>query len=287
LTEIANVSGRISPAGEARIPVLDRSFLFGDGVYESLRTHRGRPLFLQRHLQRLEASAGLLQITLPVDRMALTREVERTLEATATPESLLRIIVSRGQGWLPRDPRLCTPALLVILAAPFEPIPEEVFHKGRSAVVVQVRRNPVSSLDPAIKSNNLLNNLLASMEALDRQVPEALLLNTQGDLAEAANANVFAVLEGTLQTPALECGILAGITREVVLELARAAGMPCRETRIPGDRLAGAEELFLTSTTREVLPLVELDGKAVGDGRPGPWARRLLRIYREHMDAAV
>lgn len=287
MTQFANINGRITPASEATIPVLDRSFLYGDGVYESLRTYSGVPFLLERHLERLRASAAGLQIPLPSGIPRMAQEVERTLEAAGHAESLVRIVLSRGEGWLPHDPRDAGPPTLVILVTPFTPIPPEAFRDGRTAVLAHVRRNPIACLDPRIKSNNLLNNLLASMEALDRNAPEALLLNIEGDLAEAANANVFVVLENTLTTPSVESGILPGITRDLVLELARAQDIPCREERIPGERLSAARELFLTSTSRAVLPLVQLDGTPVGDGAPGPITRQMQQAYREFVTAGV
>lgn len=281
MTAVASVNGRITPTSEARISVLDRAFLYGDGVYETLRTYAGRPFLLERHLERLAYSAGRLEIPLPRELPALAAEVQGTLQAAANPESLIRVVVTRGEGMLEGDPRRCGPPNLVILVQPLVPIPEEVYRTGISAVVVQVRRNPIASLDPRIKSNNLLNALLASMEAHRRSAREGILLNTEGDVAESTHANVFVVLDGTLVTPSLESGVLAGITREVVLGLARDAEIPCRTDRIPGDRLARAREIFLTSTTREVLPVVRLDGRGVGDARPGPITRRIHRLYRD------
>jgi branched-chain amino acid aminotransferase len=281
MAAVANVNGRITPASQASVSVLDRSFLFGDGVYESLRTYGGNPFLLPRHLERLSYSAARLQIPLPLDPSQIASRVEETVAAGGHPESFVRIILSRGEGWLSIDPRQAGPPNLVILVQEMPTIPAEVYRDGVAAVVVDVRRNAIASLDPRIKSNNLLNNLLASMQAVDRGAPEGILLNLDGDLAEATNANVFTVFSGAVLTPPLECGILEGITRQVILELCGEATIPCREEHIAGARLPDAAEIFLTSTTREVLPVVRLDDRPVGDGRPGPVAGRLLELYRE------
>jgi branched-chain amino acid aminotransferase len=285
--EIVNLNGRITSAADARISVFDRSFLFGDGVYESLRTYRGRLLLLDRHLDRLELSAGRLSIPLGVPRAELAREVEAAAAASANAESLIRIVISRGEGFPDGDPARCATAPnRVILVRPFRPLPTRLYEEGTDAVVVEVRRNDRRSLDPAVKSNNLLNNLLGSMEAHRRGAPEGILLNLAGDVAEGTNANVFLVGAKVLRTPSLECGILNGITRELVIEVARAHGVPVQEERIPLASLREADEIFLTSTTRELLPVARLDGRPVGDGRPGALTRRLHALFRERVGAA-
>ena len=285
--EIVNLNGRITPAADAKISVFDRSFLFGDGVYESLRTYRGRLPLLDRHLDRLENSASRLAILLGWPRGQLAAEVEAAIAAGGNEESLVRIVISRGEGFPDGDPARCATAPnRAILVRPFRPLPPQLYDEGTHAVVVDVRRNDRRSLDPAVKSNNLLNNLLGSMEAYRRGAPEGILLNLADEVAEGTNSNVFLVAAGTLRTPSLECGILSGITREVVLEVARAASIPVREERILLGSLRAAEEVFLTSTTRELLPVVRLDGRPVGDGRPGALTRRLHTLFRARIGAA-
>lgn len=288
MAEIVNLNGRITPASEARVSVLDRSFLFGDGVYETLRTYGGRPFLLERHLDRLEYSAARLGIPLREPRQALAAEVERTLDAAGNPDSVLRIVLTRGEGLPEGDPALCrTQPNRMILVRPFQPPPESLYETGTAAAVVAIRRNDRRALDPRIKSNNLLNNLLASMEAHRHGVPEGILLNLEGDVAEGSSANVFLVDGEEILTPSLDTGILSGITREIVLEIARAEGLPAREERLPEARLREAQEIFLTSTTREILPVVRLDLRPVGDGHPGPVTRRLLGLFRAHVRAAA
>jgi len=285
--EIVNLNGRITPAADAKVSVFDRSFLFGDGIYESLRSYRGRLLLLDRHLDRLEFSASRLAIPLGLPRAELAAEVEAAVVASGNLESMVRIVISRGEGFPDGDPARCaTPPNRAILVRPFQPLPARLYAEGTHAVVVDVRRNDRRSLDPAVKSNNLLNNLLGSIEAHRRGAPEGILLNLADEIAEGTNSNVFMVAAGALRTPSLESGILSGITRELVLEVARAAGVQASEERISLQELREAEEIFLTSTSRELLPVVRLDGQAVGDGKPGPLTRRLHALFRARVGAA-
>lgn len=286
MSEVASVNGKIYPAAEACISVLDRSFLFGHGVYETLRTYGGRPFLLDRHLDRLERSARRLAIPLEGWREGLETAIRAALDAGGNPESAIRIVVTRGEGMVDEDPRSCpTPPNLVILVRPLRRVPPEVYRDGTSALVVHVQRNAAEALDPGIKSNNLLNNLLASMEAVRRGFPEAILLNARGDVAEGNSTNVFLVRHGKLLTPSLDSGILDGITRGAVLEVAAAEGIPATEGRIPCDDLRAADEIFLTSTTREILPVVRLDDRPVSSGAPGPVTRRLHDAYRSRTRA--
>jgi branched-chain amino acid aminotransferase len=281
MTDFANVNGNILPGEEACISVFDRSFLHGDGVYETLRTYGGRPFLLARHLDRMAYSAGRLAIPLWRGRDLLEAEMNRTLQAAGNPESLIRIVLSRGEGIQAGDPRACpTPPNLVILVRALVPVPERTYREGTAAVVVDTRRNLPASLDPRVKSNNLLNSILAALDASRAGAPEGIMLNPAGDVAESSNANVFLTLNGLLVTPCLDTGILSGITRELVLQLARDHGVPADERRVPRADLGRAQEVFLTSTSRELLPVVRLDGAPVGDGRPGPITRRLHSLYR-------
>jgi branched-chain amino acid aminotransferase len=250
-------------------------------VYETLRTYAGRPFRLDRHLQRLRASAGRLGIALPIGDVELARRLDALLSRAANPESYIRLIVTRGVGDISYAFDRVQGPTVVMAAKPFQPYPEHHFREGVDVVVSSVRRNHPLSLDPAIKSCNLLNNILAVREAQARGAAEAILLNLAGDVAEGASTNVFAVRTGAVLTPPLDAGILAGITREVVIALGRARGLDMREERLPLDALAGAEEAFLTSTTREVVPVRALDGRPIGSGRPGPVTRGLLAAFRE------
>jgi len=277
----ASIDGRVLPGAEASVSVFDNGFAFGDSVYETLRTYGGRPFALRRHLRRLRASAARLGFTIPQSDDELRGRIEALLAAAANPESYLRLIVSRGRGDLSYHFERVVGPTVVIVARALEPFPEAARRDGIAVALVGVRRNHPRALDPAIKSSNLLNNVLATREAQARGAQEALLLNAEGRLAEGAGSNVFLVKAGELLTPSLAAGLLAGITRELVLEIAPRLGVAARETDLGEADLRGADELFVTSTLKEVMPVSRLDGAAVADGRPGPLTRRLQDAYRE------
>jgi branched-chain amino acid aminotransferase len=277
----ASVNGRVTPAEEARVSVLDNGFTFGDAVYETLRTYAGRPFRLGRHLRRLRASAARLGIEVPAADEALGGQLDALLARAGNPESYIRLIVTRGEGDISYNFERVKGPTVVMAVKPFPAYPEHHYRDGVDAIVATVRRNHRQALDPAIKSCNLLNNILAVREAQARGAAEAILLNLEGEVAEGASTNVFAAREGVVRTPPLEAGILAGITREVVLEVAARIGVPVREERVLRADLQGADEAFLTSTTRELVPIRTIDGRPVGDGRPGPLTERLLAAFRE------
>ncbi len=277
----ASVNGEIAPAEEARVSVLDNGFAFGDSVYETLRTYSGRPFRLDRHLRRLRASAARLGIEVSLRDAELRRRLSDLLARAANPESYVRVIVTRGQGDISYNFDRVKGPTVVMVVKPFQAYPDHLYRDGVDVILSQVRRNHPQSLDPAIKSSNLLNNILAVREAQVRGATEALLLNHAGDVAEGASTNVFVVRAGALVTPPLDAGILAGITREVVLELGRGLGLPVREQRLPVADLVGADEAFLTSSTRELAPVRTVDGRAIGGGKPGPITIRLLSAFRE------
>ena len=277
----ASVDGVITPAPEARVSVLDNGFTFGDAVYETLRTYGGRPFHLDRHLHRLRASAGRLRIATGEDA-AFVRRLEALLERADNVESYIRIIVSRGVGEISyRFDRVHGPTVVMVVK-PYEPLPETCYTAGVPVVLSSFRRNSPRALDPAIKSCNLLNNVLAVQEAQDKGAMEPILLNDTGEVAEGAGSNVFHVEGGTVFTPPLEAGILPGVTRAVVLELCSALGVPFAEEPVAVKDLLSADEAFLTSTLKEVVPVASVDGRPVGTGRPGPLTLRLLAAYREY-----
>jgi branched-chain amino acid aminotransferase len=278
----ASVNGEITPAELAHVSVLDNGFLFGDAVYETLRTYGGRPFHLDRHLARLRRSARRLAIPLPEGDDGLTRDADALLRRAANSESYLRIIVSRGAGDASyRFDRVKGPTI-VMLCKPYEPLPDRYYAEGVPVIVSAVRRNPPRALDPAIKSCNLINNILATQEAQAKGAMEPLLLNETGEVAEGAGSNVFLVKDGVLLTPPLEAGILPGVTRQVVLELARAQETTVREEPIAVKDLLAADEAFITSTLKELVPIASVDGAPLGRGRPGPITLRLLEAFRQY-----
>lgn len=280
--EVINVNGTITPARKAMVPVMDHGFLYGDAVYETLRTYDRVPSLLDRHLERLARSCCKIRLD-PPGSSRISEELKRTLERAGDQESYIRIMVTRGSGEIGYEHSLALEPGVVIIVLEYREIPARHYEQGVAAVLGRRRRNPVNALDPAIKSCNLLNNLLAHMEAQDAGAHETILLNTEGNLAEGSHTNVFLVEGGVLKTPSLSCGLLSGITREVALELARKEGIPTEEGRFPGETISQAEEVFITSTLQEILPVTRLDGRPVGEGRPGPVTRRLLKNYREYV----
>jgi branched-chain amino acid aminotransferase len=269
---------------EAVVSVFDHGFLYGDGVYETLRAYRGRVFQLAEHLERLERSASRIRLHIPVGRERMADLVQETLRRNQLSDSYLRITVSRGAGEIGLDPALCKSPTLVIIARPFQPYPDSFYTDGVSVILAKTRRNLPEALPPQVKSLNFLNNILAKMEAKAAGAHEALLLNHRGDLTEGTTSNVFVVQGGRVRTPAVDCGILEGITRNLVLQLAAEAGIPTDETRLSTDDLLRAEECFLTNTTQEVLPVTRVDGRMIGDGRPGGVTRRLHASFRARLD---
>jgi branched-chain amino acid aminotransferase len=278
----ASINGSITPAAEARVSVLDNGFTFGDAVYETLRTYGGRPFELGRHLRRLRASAGRLGFAIPADDAELERRLADLLERAGNPESYIRMIVSRGVGDISYNFERVSAPTVVLVVKPLEPCPASLFERGLDVAVVSVRRNSPHALDPAIKSCNLLNNVLAVREAQGRKADEAILLNERGEVAEGASTNVFVVKGGALRTPPLAAGILAGITREVLLGLFAEMKVAVDDRPLPLAELLSADEAFLTGTVREVMPIRSIDGQPVGSGGPGAVTRRVMEAFRAY-----
>jgi len=281
----ASVNGIVVPAEEARVSVLDNGFAFGDSVYEVLRTYGGLAFEPGRHFRRLRASAARLGFSVPASDADLLTQADALLARAGTGESYIRIIVSRGLGDCSYSFERVQGPTVVMIQKPLPPYPAWHYEDGIKIAAVSVRRNHPRALDPAIKSSNLLNNILAVREAQSRGAEEPVLLNQEGFLAEGASTNVFLALAGTLLTPPLSAGILAGITREVVLELLPGLGIPFGERPLHLDELLSADEAFLTSTTREVVPVRQVDGASVGSGRPGPLTRRVMVAFGAYAPA--
>ena len=252
------------------------------GAYSTLRTYGGRPFHFDRQLERLRASAARLGIEVPFGDEVFARRLDEVLARAGNEESYIRLILTRGEGDISyRFDRVKGPTLVMVVK-PFETPPERDYAEGVAIVIASVRRNHPRALDPAIKSCNLLNNILAVREGQGRGAVEAILLNDLGEVAEGASSNVFVVKGGSASTPPLDAGILPGITRRVVLDLCRELRIPAREETLVAADLFGADELFLTSSTKEAVPVRTVDGKPVGSGRPGPVHARILQAYREY-----
>jgi branched-chain amino acid aminotransferase len=273
------VDGQLGDEQSARISVLDRGFLYGDSVYEVLRTYGGEPFALEEHMERLERSAELLAIPLPLSRQELVGEMRRTMEAAANAESYLRLIITRGGGPIGLDPALAVDPTRVIIVTELRTLPEQIYQRGVKICLVAAGRSAEGQLPAGAKSGNYLTNLLALRIAKERGAHEALLLDAHGRICEGSSSNVFVVQGGTIRTPPLEVGILEGITRRKVLELAHQQGRTVEEVHLAATDLQQAEEVFLTSTIREVLAVTAIDETQVGDGRPGPIATALRAAF--------
>ncbi|HEX9976122.1 MAG TPA: aminotransferase class IV [Dehalococcoidales bacterium] len=277
MSDIVYLNGSLIPRSQARISALDYGFLYGFGLFETMRAYAGRVFRLDRHLNRLARSAEVLG--LPIGVTDLRSAVIATIQANQLGDARVRIAVSIGEGGIVPDPSTCDKPTVLILAGHYQPYPEQVYEKGFKAIVSSIRRNSQSPLS-RLKSANYLESMLARQEARAAGVDEALCLNEKGLLAEASMSNVFLVTNGTLRTPGPGSGILPGITREAILELAPSLAINTLEDDVRRDELFQAQEAFLSNSLIEVMPLTEIDGKPVGSSRPGPLTRRLAAAYK-------
>ena len=280
-----NVNGRVSDQEHAVISVFDHGFLYGEGVYETLRTYNGQPFLFDRHMRRMRKSAGMVALDVPLTDAQIDSRFRETMQAAGLGETgreaYIRILITRGVGELTYDLAACPSPSIVIIVKPNVEPPLAAFEQGVKASLVPIVRNHPGSVNPLIKSNNLLNNALAMQEAFRRGGFEGIMRNYKGELAECTQSNLFIVKNGAALTPPVDAGLLPGITREFLFEVGHDAGIPVREAVLRDEDLFGADEAFLTSTTREVLPIVRIDDRQVGAGTPGPITRALLDGYRK------
>jgi branched-chain amino acid aminotransferase len=287
------VNGRITGEREAVISVLDHGFLYGEGVYEVMRTYRRRPFLYGAHVDRLRRSADMITLGVPFTDAELLARIEETAavfydaagEAGRDTEMYIRVLLTRGVGQMTYDPAACpAPTLIIIIKPQLDP-PAEAYEKGVKVVLVPVVRNHPFSINPLIKSNNLLNNALAAQFAMRQGGFEAIMRNYRSEISECSQSNLFVVKDGSVLTPPIEAGLLAGITRAFVFDVGKACGVAVREMTL-GDRdLFDADEMFLTSTTREIVPIVTVGDSQIGNGTPGPVTRRLLTEFRRQVAA--
>jgi branched-chain amino acid aminotransferase len=290
-----NVNGQVVDAAHAVIPVFDHGFLYGEGVYETLRTYNSQPFLFDRHMQRLRASAARLLLGVPCADQEFLARSHATMEAArlgrrpdgSIAEAYVRILLTRGVGDLTYDPAATPEPSFVVIVKPFVDPEPAIYDIGVNVVLVEVVRNHPGTVNPLIKSNNLLNSALAMQEAVRRGAFEGLMRNYRGELAEFSTANIFVVKDGAALTPPLEAGLLPGITREFLFEVGADAGIPVREQVLLDPDLFGADEAFLTSTTREIVPIVGVDDRTIGSGRPGPVTKALLQKFREMAQSLI
>jgi branched-chain amino acid aminotransferase len=282
---LSTVGRPVDPA-DAKVSVFDRGFLYGDSIYETIRTAGGRAVELVRHLARLRRSGEGIGLHLAISDEVIANAIDETHRASGNEESYVRVIVTRGEGPLALDPRVVESPTFVVIVMPLVLPTTEQYARGISAVIVAVEKAGGGLVDPGIKTGNYLNNILALRQAIAKGGEDAIMCNAEGEIAEGATSNVFAVSRGELLTPHLRAGLLPGITREVVCELAAAIGRPVRHRTVLPAELRAAEEVFLTSSVRGIMPVTKLDGAPIGDGQAGPITRELQERYEAYIEAA-
>lgn len=275
------INGQILPQEEARISVFDHGLLYGDGVFEGIRAYNGKIFTLDQHLDRLYNSATAIALKIPITKAEMSDAIKKTMEANNQADSYIRLVVTRGVGKLGLDPNKCSMPQVIIIADTIELYPKALYEKGLDIVTVATIRNHFSALDPKIKSLNYLNNILAKIESIQAGAGEALMLNKDGYVAECAGDNIFIFKDDTLLTPPAGAGILIGITRNVVMELATKMGIQVKEELMTRYDLYIADECFLTGTAAEIIPVVKIDGRVIGTGKPGKITLDLLKRYRD------
>lgn len=275
------ISGKLYDKEDAKISVFDHGLLYGDGVFEGIRTYSGKAFCLKEHVDRLYESAKAIRLNIPMSKQEMIDAINHTVAVNGLSDGYVRVVVTRGAGYLGLDPAKTSNPQVIIIADTIQLYPAELYEKGLSIVTVSTIRNHPNALNPRIKSLNYLNNILAKIEAVDAGASEALMLNHKGEVAECSGDNIFIVRRGTLYTPPTEAGILEGITRNVVIRLARDAGYPVEERPLVRHDVYIADECFLTGTAAEIVPVVQCDGRTIGDGKPGPITRDLRKRFEK------
>jgi branched-chain amino acid aminotransferase len=278
------VNGKIVPAKEAVVSVFDHGFLYGDGVYETMKVYDGVVFMLDEHLQRLYRSASLIGLSLPTVSDHLKIATYKTLTANSLRNAYVRVTVSRGPGRIGLDPDFCPVPTVVIITEDFKEYPAAYYKNGISLIISETRRNLKEAINPQIKSLNFLNNILAKIEAKKKNAYEAVMLNAGGKLTEGTISNIAFYKNNTLCTPSIACGILDGITRGIILDLARREGLKVREGKFTKKDIYAAEEVFITNTTMEVMPVSKVDDWSYP---PGKIARLLRKLYRQKINAYI
>jgi branched-chain amino acid aminotransferase len=279
------ISGKLVDKSDAKISVFDHGLLYGDGVFEGIRAYAGRVFRLKQHVDRLYESAQGIHLQIPMKREEMAAAIVDTLAQNNLVDAYIRVLVTRGAGSLGLDPRKTSDPQVIIITDKISLYPEELYEHGLKIITAATTRNHPNAVNPRIKSLNYLNNILAKIEGIEAGCVEALMLNHKGEVAECTGDNIFVVQSGAIHTPSIDSGILEGITRDAVIELARAAGYSVTERTMDRHDVFTADECFLTGTAAELIPVVACDGRIIGSGRPGPITRelreRFQRLVRE------
>jgi branched-chain amino acid aminotransferase len=275
------LDGKYLPADEAKISVFDHGVLYGDGVFEGIRLYGGRIFRLEQHLDRLFNSAKAIMLPVPLTREKLTEACCETCRQNKLKDGYIRLVVTRGVGYLGLNPFRCKNPTVFIIADTIELYPEEVYRKGLKLITASTQRTNPAAVSPSIKSLNYLNNILAKIEAVNAGAIEAIMLNSQGYVAECTGDNIFIIRGGKIETPPVSAGALIGITRQLVMELAAKRKIEVGEPNLTRYDLATANEVFLTGTAAEIVPVVSIDGRTIGSGQPGPLTLKLTEDFRK------
>ncbi len=274
------IDGKFCDERDAKVSVFDHGLLYGDGIFEGIRAYNGRVFRLKEHIDRLFCSAKAILLTVPLSHRQIMDAVIESCRKNRIRDGYIRLVITRGIGTLGLNPNRCKNPSVIVIADTIQLYPPELYERGMGIITVPTVRNLHSALNPAIKSLNYLNNILAKIEANNAGCEEAIMLNAEGFVAECTGDNLFIVKAGRLATPPLSAGALYGITRQVVIELAEKLGLSVSEPNLTRYDLFNADECFLTGTGAEIVPVVQIDGRVVGSGKPGPLTRKLVTQYR-------
>jgi branched-chain amino acid aminotransferase len=281
------LNGRFVAKEEAQVSVFDHGFLYGDGIYETMRAYGGKLFLLKKHLARLKHSADAISLRLPMRLDKIGDTLNEALCINKLQEAYVRLHLSRGPGEIGLDPALCVAPTMVIVAKPFHDYPAAYYEQGVSVSIVTTRRNHPLALPPSVKGTNFLNNILAKIEAIQAGAYEGIMLNWEGYVAEGTISNIFMVKKGVLYTPHLDTGILEGVTRDLVLRLAKRKKIPVKEVMLRPKDLMASNECFITNTTMEIMPVTTIDEKKIGKGIPGPVTAALHQAYQKEVRACL
>ena len=283
MSMIIYLNGEFVDKENAKVSVFDHGLLYGDGIFEGLRCYHGKVFRLEKHIDRLWDSAKSIALEIPISKTEMMAATNKTIALNDIKEGYIRLIVTRGIGDLGLDPFVCGTPQIIIIAAQLALYPKELYEKGLDIVTAGTMRMPPAALNPRVKSLNYLNSIMAKIEAMRAGCEEALMLNHKGEVAECTGDNIFVIKDGVLMTPPISAGILQGVTRDVVLELAAKMEIPVKEIAFTRHDVFVADECFLTGSAAELIPVVSIDKRTIGDGKPGPITKKLLDAFHEEV----